>query len=450
MYALRALIDEMYQAGLEAQKKGKPVAWCMLDGGYGAPFLNAMDIECVYPENYGTVCAASDNAAPFLERASAEGYSNYLCGYARNCIGYTALMTEQGQIPPDAPAGGMPKPMLLVSSALLCDARFKWFQALGSYLDAPIWTLELPDPGIRKNLNGNGYERDVAFLVKELKAFAAFLEELMGRKMDWNKFEDDINATIEMNNVWFEVNQLRQARPCPMHIRDFWSSMVPSALGTTNPRAVTELYRKMYDEVKDRINNGISGINHEEKYRMAFIGLPPWHSLGFFDKLAEKGWNFVAEEAYHGPEPIDLSRVKDPVEKLVRYRYQNVANDDKTNGAEKAKANIPDIVRLGMAQVRGVGGSSFSHHRRALRDIMEYQCDGVLLHALLTCRGTTAPLLMMQNLCMDIWKVPSLVIEGDIVDRTLFNPADALKKAEVFEETMAHYRRIRKERGQGW
>jgi hypothetical protein len=56
----------------------------------------------------------------------------------------------------------------------------------------------------------------------------------------------------------------------------------------------------------------------------------------------------------------------------------------------------------------------------------------------------------MQNLLMDVWKVPSLVIEGDIVDRTLFNPADALKKAEVFEETMEYYKRIRKERGQGW
>ena len=35
MYALRALVDEMYDAGLEAQQEGKPIVWAMLDGGFG-------------------------------------------------------------------------------------------------------------------------------------------------------------------------------------------------------------------------------------------------------------------------------------------------------------------------------------------------------------------------------------------------------------------------------
>jgi hypothetical protein len=81
---------------------------------------------------------------------------------------------------------------------------------------------------------------------------------------------------------------------------------------------------------------------------------------------------------------------------------------------------------------------------------MEYQCDGAVLHTLLTCRGTTAPLFLSQNQLMDVWTVPSLVIEGDIVDHTLFNPADALRKAEAFEETMDHYKKVRKEKGLEW
>ncbi len=47
-------------------------------------------------------------------------------------------------------------------------------------------------------------------------------------------------------------------------------------------------------------------------------------------------------------------------------------------------------------------------------------------------------------------KVPSLVLPGDIVDLRLFNHADALRKAEVFEEIMENYRSIRKEGGLGW
>ena len=439
MYALRAIVDEMYQASLKAKQEGRPVAWCMLDNGYGGPFLNAMDVESVYPENYGTICAASGAAAPYLERSAAEGFPDHLCGYARNCLGYTATMTELGEIPPDAPTGGMPKPVLLLSSGFLCDARFKWFQALGRYLDAPVWTLELPRPGARESLMEGAYERNVGFIVNELREFVTFLENLLGKKMDWDKFEEDLDNTIEMDRVWFQVNELRKARPGPMHSRDFWSSMSASALRTTDPKRVTELYRKMYEEVKYRVDNKIAGINREEKYRLTFIGLPPWHSLGFFDQLAEKGWNFVIEQAYHPPRPIDLTWVKDPVEKLVRYRYQELTHqiDDVFEPEEAAKIK-EEIMRSG-----------HSHHL-AIKDAMEYQCDGAILHTLLTCRGTTAPLLLAQNRLMEIWKVPSLVIEGDIVDQTLFDPVDALRKAEAFEETMYHHRKVRKEAGLGW
>jgi hypothetical protein len=46
--------------------------------------------------------------------------------------------------------------------------------------------------------------------------------------------------------------------------------------------------------------------------------------------------------------------------------------------------------------------------------------------------------------------VPSLVVEGDIVDTRLFDPVGALKKAEAFEETMDHCREVRHDAGLEW
>jgi len=51
---------------------------------------------------------------------------------------------------------------------------------------------------------------------------------------------------------------------------------------------------------------------------------------------------------------------------------------------------------------------------------------------------------------MERLKVPSLSIEGDIVDLRLFNPEDALARAEPFEETMEYYRKARKQEGLDW
>ncbi len=133
MRPLRANIDKTYTRMAEASKAGKPTAWCMVNWWEADPILYAMDVTVVYPENYGAVCAADGIAQVHLERSDAEGFPNYLCGYARNCIGYAARLKDFGGVPPDAPLGGMDKPMLLVNSGALCDARYKWFQSLGHY-----------------------------------------------------------------------------------------------------------------------------------------------------------------------------------------------------------------------------------------------------------------------------------------------------------------------------
>ena len=58
MYPLRALVDGMYERAAEASKEGKPVAWCMVNWWGGDTILRAMDVACIYPEDYGAVCAA--------------------------------------------------------------------------------------------------------------------------------------------------------------------------------------------------------------------------------------------------------------------------------------------------------------------------------------------------------------------------------------------------------
>ena len=351
MYALRAEVDRMYQGGVEAEQEGRPVAWVMLEG-WANPILNAMGVRTVYPENYSSVCAATKTATPYLERADAEGFPTHLCGYARTCVGYSARMMELGgKIPPEAPAGGMPKPTLLVGSGVVCDARFKWFQSLGRYFNAPVWTLEQPDPSPREMLAEGAYERQVKFLVGELKAFVAFLEKLLGRKMDWDKLDYIGEGTSEINRLRWDINQLRKARPGPMHTRDFWSAMSAALYrGAADPQVIIEGFRRMYDEVKERVEHGIAGINREERYRLSFEGLPPWHSLGFLDQLAERGWNFVIESAYSPQRPIniDLSRYSDPVERYVRSRYRNFSDTlDEEYGPEEAAKIKEEIRRTG-------------------------------------------------------------------------------------------------------
>ena len=431
MYPLRSLVDGMYERAVEYSKEGKPTAWCMVNWWGGDSILRAMDIAAVYPEDYGAVCAAFGVAQAHLDRCESDGFPTHMCGYARNCIGYTAIMMDSGEIPPEAPMGGMPKPVLLLGSGYFCDTRWKWFQALGRYLDAPVWLLEMPHPGVKESQMEGAYERNINFIVKGLREFVTFVEHLVGKKMNWDRLGEIVSDTIEMNRVWYEVNELRKVKPCPMHSRDFWSSMPASLYVAADPKETANLYRKMYDEVKEKVDNHIGALPIEEKYRLAFAELPPWHDLRFFDDLAERGWNFVTESwAYHPPKPIDLSKVSDPLERIAKHTYQYFAGY-----FENALKN---------EEYMGYFAYPYLEYAR------EYKCDGIVLHPLLTCRTATNHLMLVQDRLMKKLKVPSLIVEGDIIDLKLFDSADALRKAETFEETMEHYRRVRKKEGFDW
>jgi benzoyl-CoA reductase/2-hydroxyglutaryl-CoA dehydratase subunit BcrC/BadD/HgdB len=439
MYELRAYVDSMYAGGSEGKEEARPVAWGMLS--IPTPILTAMGMKVIFPENYGTICASSGAAARFLERAEAEGFPSHMCGYCRNGLGYAARMGElHGQIPPEAPGAGLPKPDLLVGSGAVCDSRYKFFQAVGRYLNVPVYIVESPAGGQRESLAEGAQEQTVQFLVKEYKELVTFLEKFLGKKMDWDKI-GETRGTKELDTVWWETNELRKAHPSPMHSRDFWSSMSGALYKAGDAAEMTVLYRKMYDEVKSRVDNKVAGINAKEKYRLTFEGLPPWHSLGFFDKLAERGWNFVHESSYHPTRPAEVAvgHISDPMERYVRSSSRGLAATIDRDFEPREAAEIKEEIRK----------QGFSN-RLAARNVRQFQCDGAFLHPLLTCRAFTAPLYLYQKQLMEAYMVPSLILEGDIVDLTLFDPIGGLKKAEAFEETMDRYKEVRRKEGLEW
>jgi len=432
MHPLRAKVNETYQKSVEAMQAGKPTVWAMLNFYYGDPILKAMDLEVVYPENYGAALAAVGVAQSYLDRADADGFPTHLCGYSRTSLGYTSRMMRElnGEIPPEAPLGGMPKPIFLMSSTAICDARYKWFQALGRYMDVPVWTFEAPAPGVNEMFMEGSYDRMVDLGVEHLKGFVAFVERIVGRKMDWDRLDETVDLMIKINRLWHEANELRKANPCPMHSRDFWSAMPAALFLAGDLKDSLQCFQDMYDEIKDRVDNHVGAIP-EEKYRLVFAELPPWHSLGLFDRFAERGWNFVVESfGYHPPIPIDLSGVSDPLERITKFSLQLFAGYYE----DALKQNVL------------AGAFAYPY----LKYAREWKCDGALLHPLISCRSASTHLPYVSNLLLERLKVPSLIIEGDIVDLRLFDPEDAMAKAEPFEETMEHYKKARKQEGFDW
>jgi benzoyl-CoA reductase/2-hydroxyglutaryl-CoA dehydratase subunit BcrC/BadD/HgdB len=417
-----------------AEKEGRPIAWSMVNYNEGELIAKAMGMELVFPENYGAFSAAVRKAEPYLERSSADGFPETLCGYSRISIGYASMLADNDMQPPEgAPGGGLPKPTLLMGSGVVCDARYKWFQSLKRYLDVPVWVLELPMTGTKEFYLPGNKESTIKFMMKALREFVTFLEKLLGKKMDWDRLCELVDQTYKTLRLAYEVDLLRKAVPSPMVSQDFWAVMIPFLYLPDDPESY-EFYQKVYDEVKHRVDNKIGAIPNE-KYRMMFAELPPWHTLAFFDDLAEKfGIAMVMESwGYHAQIPVpqeEIEGVTDPLELIARLCYRKFTE------------------YVDVSQQYGVDPSFFA--APFFQYAPDYRADGLMCHILRSCRAATYTLLHTRNALMDIHKVPSLVIDGDIVDLRVFNEEEAFSKAEAFVEIMDHYRNERKKAGLPW
>lgn len=415
---VRGLVRQMSQAAHEARARGEPIAYCFILGLYDE-IIRAMGITPVWTENFAGVCAAKRVAQNYLFKAQAEGFASNLCTYALCGLGFDAFRRELGELPPNAPDGGMEWPTVMLGMGMMiCDPRYKWFQAAQRFYDVPTYAhgvLWPPYPCDLKEVE----DYYLQFLVAELRGLVDFLEKHTGRKMNWDRLSETVALAERTLQVWWETYDLRQAVPAPMPSEDAFNTMVPGhfMLGT---QEALDFYTQLYNEVKQRVDQGI-GVIPKEKYRVLWAGgLPPWHSLILLNYFESLGAVFPIEVTYRPPDPVEIpSRLTHPLERLA-YRFFK----SWTYRYEKADRNtgLPDVELL-------------------LEWIDKYQIDGVFMHRAFSCRTIHMGQLHQLNVLRKYCDLPQLVLESDMVDVATFSEADAKMKINAFVEAMEGYKR---------
>lgn len=420
-----AKIPKMVKANLgenlKAKEQGKPVAYCFIVNAY-EEIIRAMDIVPAWVENFSGVCAAKRDAERFLEKAESENFSRSLCTYATCGLGFDIWRHELGgQMPPDAPWGGMAKPdMILGSGQMLCDPRYKWPQAAQHYLqDVPVYVGGLYWPPYDKNMDHREVEKYyVKYAVEELRGAIKFIEKHTHRKMDWDKLGELVDLVDRTWNIFIEAYELRKAFPTPMDTGDAMNTMVPFAfmLGT---QEAYNFYKDLYSELKQKVDKK-EGVTAEEKYRLLWgAGLPSWFALTDFQYFNSKGATFPVERTYREAEPVyrlDLPKVNDPLEHIAwRWvRYWTHWYDR----ARKRPGSSPEVERL-------------------IEYIEDYQIDGVVFHEAFSCRTWHAGILLQAEILKKVYReIPVLILESDIVDISSYNEADTHHRIDAFIEIL--------------
>lgn len=415
-----AIGKAMIAEGLRAREEGKKTAFTLIFCGYDE-IIRAMDIVPIWTENFAGICGAKRDAQRFLERAEAESLSRSLCTYALCGLGFDQWREELGQMPPNPPWGGQPKPdMMLGSGQVICDPRYKWYQAAQQFMpDVPQYNVGLPIVPLEEDYDyrevAGYYQR---YIAEQLRGLVTFLEKHTGKKMDWNRLSELVDLTDRTWNMIIDAYELRKAVPCPMGTGDAMNTMVPMVfmMGT---QMAYDYFKDLYNELQQKIANK-EGIIPNEKYRLLWGGgLPSWFALTDFNYFESRGAVFPAETTYRNIERVDrldLPKTSDPIEHIAwRWVKWSTYWHDK---ARKRPGSSPEVERL-------------------ISYIEEYKIDGVVMHEAFSCRSWHIGLIWQLNQLKKIYRdIPTLILESDIIDISSYNEADTRARIDAFVETL--------------
>jgi hypothetical protein len=138
------------------------------------------------------------------------------------------------------------------------------------------------------------------------------------------------------------------------------------------------------------------------------------------DYVEEKGAVFVFQAVYLPMTPVDIpDRITNPLERMVYSRYQSA-----TLRAEIDRKR--DL--FGVCNIVGLGNP--------LLFVDQFKIDGVVMHWLRSCRGTTIGQVYQKRLLEERSDLPVLFLESDMCDVRDYFEEDWKIKLNAFLETL--------------
>ncbi|AET68611.1 Benzoyl-CoA reductase/2-hydroxyglutaryl-CoA dehydratase subunit, BcrC/BadD/HgdB [Desulfosporosinus orientis DSM 765] len=395
--------EELYEEARQAKKEGKLVCW----SASVAPseFCVAMDVAMIYPETHAAGIGARKGALDMLEVADEKGYNLDTCSYARVNLGYMELLKQEALtgITPEklekSPAARVPLPDFVITCNNICNTLLKWYENLAVELNIPCIVIDVP---FNHTMPIPQYAKD--YIAEQFKEAIAQLEEICGKKFDYDKFLQVQEQTQRSVAQWNRIASLSGHKPSPLNGFDLFNYM--ALIVCARSRDCAEItFKKFADELEDNLSKGIYAFKGNEQKRITWEGIAVWPHLGHTFKGLKNLGNIMTGSAYPGLwnlsyTPGDMSSMAEAYTRI----YINTCLDNKVKV-------LSDIISGG-------------------------KCDGVIYHQNRSCKlmsflnVETADILQQQN------HLPYVSFDGDQTDPRNFAPAQFDTRIQALDEMM--------------
>lgn len=329
------------------------------DGFAPSEILDAMDIRELNIEFLAYHCV---HVCPeYIDFGEKWGISSDTCSSTRCEIGLVL-------------AGNLPKPDFIVVETGTCENQLKTNAFLADYYGCPTYVINTP-----YYLTASS----IRYYADQLRGFIGFLEELSGRRLDYDRLAETTHNFRRAYSFMRQLNELRKAVPCPIRGRDALRN-IGIVLHAGHDSRTVEYFEGVCREAEERVQ-ARQGVVPKERHRLLWCHTAPLFTDVFSFLEEEYGAVVVFDELSHVGPPADdsLGLLEGIAAEKIQYSW---------NGPAERRAQIVlDIAR-------------------------EYRVDACIHFDQWGCQIANGSAKMIRDALDAKLGIPTLTLEGDYMD----------------------------------
>lgn len=385
----------------QAANTGNPPTVTMMVSGNCVELLEGFGAIPIYPEVNALQLAIRHQSLDPILAAEELGYAADNCAYVKADIGCIL----KGITPTD---GKLPTPTLILCNFVGCNTYLKWFEHLAKLQNAPLYVIDVPF------MRADHPTRfDVDYVVKQLQETVKKLEQLTGRKFDYDRFRQAVDCSRRSEELWSRIKHLARRTPSPFDAYfDAITLMGPLYVYRARPEGV-EFFEAALAELQAKSDAG-HGVYEKEHFRLVMEGPPPYPYFRTFRDMFAK-WQACA-----------VASTYSTVGGLWEFGFRH----DPDHPFESVATH--------MIEQNVTNRSMLQRYDQIRRYVEEWNADGLVIHFVKSCRLFSAGQGDMRDYFTKQLGVPTLYIESDLEDPRYFGEAQTRTRIDAFFESLEH------------
>jgi benzoyl-CoA reductase subunit B len=391
-----------------AAASGEKTAYVFVMGSL-CEVLRVFDFPISFPEINALQTAVKRVAQEYLNQAEDYGYSPDICGYVKADF---AVQLRKGS----HPMGTLPPPALAVATNA-CNTYIKWAEIWERLYHVPMFTLDVPGTRRADSQTWPGdldFEADRAYVAAQLRELIALCEQVSGKKFDIDRLREVLGYANTMSRSWKRIIELNKSDPAVFGALTEGTVYLGVANGFRGTADGARYFERLVEEMEYKAARGLGTIENE-KYRLAFVGVPCYPIFRRFNEMFSQWGGVFVTSTYLWFASGGMN---------LGYEY------DLTRPLESLAEGV-------LISVREAMDGMFHTDRKLAEAVGPFGVDGVVYHPIKSCRTVSTGLADSRRALMARTNVPSLFIESDMMDKRVVSEAQLKNRIDAFFEGLA-------------